>query len=285
MRTLDELRAKGNPVLLLFADPDCGPCRALLPEVGRWQHRYGSRLTLAVVSRGTPEANRQVTRHAVTHILLQQKHEVAETYQEDGTPGAVLILPDGTIGSPLAQGADAIHALVARAVNLPEFRSLSLNTALNGDGTGASFSPTQPTGPKVGEPAPAFTLPDLDGQPVSLSDFHGSPLIILFWNPGCSFCQQMLQGLKSWATNRPVGAPIVLIVSQGTVKENKAVGLPVPVVLDASSNVERLFGAVGTPVALLVDAQGNIASDLAEGSSDVLALLAGSQKVAQPATR
>jgi hypothetical protein len=34
--TLDALRARQKPVVLLFADPNCGPCTALMPEVGVW---------------------------------------------------------------------------------------------------------------------------------------------------------------------------------------------------------------------------------------------------------
>src|SRR4051794_32833896 len=35
--TLGALRAAGKPVVLLFTDPNCGPCTALLPEVRSWQ--------------------------------------------------------------------------------------------------------------------------------------------------------------------------------------------------------------------------------------------------------
>ena len=35
--TLEALRSTGRSVLLLFADPHCGPCTVLLPDVGRWQ--------------------------------------------------------------------------------------------------------------------------------------------------------------------------------------------------------------------------------------------------------
>ena len=35
--TLDELLARGRPVLLIFADPGCGPCNELFPDLGRWQ--------------------------------------------------------------------------------------------------------------------------------------------------------------------------------------------------------------------------------------------------------
>ena len=41
-----------------------------------------------------------------------------------------------------------------------------------------------------GDPAPAFTLPDADGKPVSLADFAGSRVVVYFYpaamTPGCT---------------------------------------------------------------------------------------------------
>ncbi len=33
----------------------------------------------------------------------------------------------------------------------------------------------------VGDPAPEFTLPSLDGQPVSLSSYRGKRVILFMW--------------------------------------------------------------------------------------------------------
>jgi len=49
--TLEALCAPGKTVMFLFTDPGCGPCNALLPEVGRWQEEHAQALTLALVSR------------------------------------------------------------------------------------------------------------------------------------------------------------------------------------------------------------------------------------------
>ncbi len=123
--TLDSLRASGKQILLIFSDPHCGPCVALMPEIGRWQRDYASKLTLAIISRGAPEDNRgKATEHAITHVLLQNDREVDELYHAAGTPSAVLVSPDGTIDSSLAQGAEEIRALVAGAVGLPVLRSV-----------------------------------------------------------------------------------------------------------------------------------------------------------------
>src|SRR5229473_7676695 len=196
--TLDALRAPGKPIVLVFSDPGCGPCTALLPEVGRWQRDYASKLILVLISRGTPEDNRAKTAESgITQVLLQQDREVAESYQVAGTPSAVLIRTDGTIATPLAEGADNIRGLVAGAIGLPVLRSLPISAALEGNGNGGAAQSAQPIGPKVGERAPEFTLPDLSGKQVSLADLHGDPMLVLFWNPGCGFCQRMLDDLKA----------------------------------------------------------------------------------------
>src|SRR5215469_5503795 len=158
--TLDALRALGKPVVLVFSDPNCGPCTALLPAVGRWQREYVTKLVVALVSRGDSEANRaKAAEHGITHLLLQQDREVAEAYQAYGTPSAVLVQRDGTIGSPLAPGADAIRGLIASAMNLLVPGALPMVAPGNGHGRGAAPALSQPVGPKMGERAPELQLP------------------------------------------------------------------------------------------------------------------------------
>src|SRR5262249_24877574 len=76
--TLAALRALGKPVVLLFSDPGCGPCNALLPEIGRWQREHAAKLVVALVSRGTIEANRpKASENGLRHVLLQKDREFA----------------------------------------------------------------------------------------------------------------------------------------------------------------------------------------------------------------
>jgi peroxiredoxin/uncharacterized membrane protein YphA (DoxX/SURF4 family) len=264
---LESLRERGKSLLLFFTDPGCGPCTALLPEIATWQREHAAKMRVALVSRGTVEANRaKVTDTGVTHVFLQNDREVAQAYQAHGTPSAVLVRQDGTIGSPLAQGVDAIRALVSATLNgtLPM-------TARNGQE--AAVAPRPPAGLKIGEPAPDFSLPDLAGKTVKLSDFRGSPTLVLFWRPSCGFCERMLPDLKAWETNARNGAPKLLVVSTDSIADNQAMGLRSPVVLDkAGMSVGRQFGATGTPMAVLVDAEGKIASELAAGAPAVLEL-------------
>src|SRR5207253_6722145 len=114
------------------------PCHVLLAEIGRWQREHASKLVVALMSRGTVEANRpKATEYGLTHVLLQQDREIAEAYQAYGTPSAILIRRDGTIGSPLAQGADAIRALLDKALSPAGLYALPM-VAAQGNGHGGA---------------------------------------------------------------------------------------------------------------------------------------------------
>ena len=282
--TLDALRGLRKPVVLLFSDPECGPCNALLPEIGGWQREYATKMVVALISRGTVEANRsKVREYGLTHVLLQQDREVAGTYQSSGTPSAVLVRRDGTIGSPLAQGADAIRALITSTLSPAGLATLPVAAQSNGRGHGKAAAPRSPASPSLGEPAPDFSLPDLSGQTVSLSDFRGDKTLVLFWRPSCGFCQRMLADLKAWEAHPPKGAPRLLMVSTDSLESNQAMRLRSPVLLDQDGmRIGRLFGAWGTPMAVLLDEEGKIASELVAGAPAVLALAGQKQDTTAP---
>lgn len=277
--TLDALRSAGKQVMLVFSDPSCGPCNALLPDIARWQKEHADKLSIALISRGKPDANRsKAAEHGLSHVLLQENREVASVYQAAGTPSAVLVSQDGKIASPVSAGSEAIRQLVARTTGSQPARAAApaaRPSQANGSPSAASS--------RVGEEAPAISLPDLSGKTVKLADFKGQDTLVLFWNPGCGFCKRMSEELKEWEANPPKNAPKLLVVSTGTVEANKEMGLQSTVVLDEGFATGRAFGASGTPSGVLVDKAGKIASDLAVGAPGVMALARGEKAPAQPA--
>jgi thiol-disulfide isomerase/thioredoxin len=279
--TLDALRAAEKPVMLIFSDPSCGPCNAMMPDVGKWQHEYADKLTIAVITRGSLDENRaKKKQNNLTHVLMQQNSEVADAYLTYGTPTAVLVRPDGTIGSAAAGGSDEIRALVKQAVEgrvpvpAPRPAAPVPLRAVPQPAPRPTPNAQPPRGvASIGKDAPVVELNDLDGAPVKLADFAGHPTAVLFWNPGCGFCQRMVDDLKNWEANPPEGAPKLLVVSTGDADRNRELGLKSSTVLDSGFSVGRAFGASGTPSAVLVDAEGKIASGLAVGGPTVISLL------------
>jgi methylamine dehydrogenase accessory protein MauD len=284
--TLESLRAPGRPLLLVFTDPNCGPCTAMLPEIGRWQKEQAEKLTVSLISRGDTEENRaKAAEHGLQHVLLQKDWEVGQAYQAAGTPSAALVRSDGTIGGPVAGGVEAIKALLAHAVG--ERAQLPMRPQAHGEpcpncgkvhsAAGQAAQLPMPAGPKVGDPAPEIQLKNLKGKTVQLKDLRREETLVLFWNPGCGYCQEMLPNLKEWEANPPKGAPKLLVVSTGTKEANEEMGFRSPLVRDPEFAAARAFGAGGTPSAMLIDAEGKVASELALGAQAVLTLAGAGQ--------
>ncbi len=184
-RTLKSLLADGQPAMLVFADPGCGPCQALLPDLSKWQRQHASRLTVAMISRGDIEANQaKADEHRVQNILIQVDREVSTSYQAHGTPSALLVSPEGLIASAVAPGALAISQLVDRHLGMAPTR-IPLRA-----------TPVAPDTSQVGQEIPALTLSDLNGRDFELSGLRGQDTLVLFWNPACGFCQKMLPTSK-----------------------------------------------------------------------------------------
>lgn len=262
---LDALRGERKPVVLLFTDPGCGLSNTLMPEVGRWQQEHGNDLTVTVVSRGKPEVNRaKATEHGLTHVLVQRDREVSQAYKSLATPSAVLIRPDGTIGSQAALGPDAIRRLITGAITRP----VPVRPPVQNRTGTASARPVS----RLGQPAPAMMLPDLLGTPVRLQELRGKRMLLLFWNPGCGFCARMLDDLKAWEADPPDDALQLLVISTGTPEANRQLGLRAQVLLDQGFTTGRAFGASGTPSAVLIEVDGTIASEVVVGAPGVLAL-------------
>jgi peroxiredoxin len=111
--SLTQLLAHGKPLLLVFTNPNCGPCVALFGEIKEWQQAHSEHLTIALISFGTIKENFvNVAKNGLGQVLLQQKREIAEKYGAKVTPTAVVVNTTGRIASPVAAGADEIRGLL-----------------------------------------------------------------------------------------------------------------------------------------------------------------------------
>lgn len=114
--TLESLLAPGRPVALVFISPWCGPCDDMLPELGRWQSALAARLTVAVISRGTAAENRPAAEKHRIGLLLQEDMEVMTAYRTTATPSALIVTPNGVIGSSVVGSNITIEPLIRLAL-------------------------------------------------------------------------------------------------------------------------------------------------------------------------
>lgn len=257
--SLDDLRATGNPVLVLFTSPTCGPCSVLMPTVAEWQRAHADALTIALLSAGQPNAvGAAATEHGLANVLLDTDLALYEAYQANGTPSAVLVGDDGRVAAWLAAGADWIESLVQQAL------------------AGLGRTPGLP----IGSELPDLRVARLDGSEVELHDAIERDSVLLFWNPSCGFCRS-LHDLRAREESPPAAdAPALVVVSTGEPLAVKAEGFESEVLLDPEWTVSSALGAGGTPMAVLASADGRIASGVRGGGPAVLELL-GPREVAR----
>jgi len=76
---------------------------------------------------------------------------------------------------------------------LPKSRSVALVAAIL---LVASFSCKKVRGPQVGDLAPGFTLPDLEGQMHGLDDLRGRVVVLNYWATWCPPCVDEMPSLQ-----------------------------------------------------------------------------------------
>ena len=139
---------------------------------------------------------------------------------------------------------------------------------------GAEPSPDgRPRGLPVATPVPPFRLPDLRGAEVGLEDFRGKRVLLVHWDPQCSFCRRILPDLAKLQGKLKKQKTELLLVSYRDVESNKALAaehaLECPILLQPEGDTVEAFTTLGTPAAYLLDEKGRVAKPLALGADQV----------------
>ena len=147
---------------------------------------------------------------------------------------------------------------------------------------GAEIEKTEAGAPEdtlpIGALFPDFTLPDLSGRAISLSDvLSGSPVLFFFVDSNCNPCSVLLPEIEEWREELKGNVDLVF-VSRGTAKDNEAkFGSDKLLVLQKDQELANLVFAKWTPSALLVNSAGRVASHLAVGDKAIRTLVEGIQ--------
>jgi peroxiredoxin len=258
---------------------------ALLAEGGM------DRTAPVLISTGDAEENRKlVEKYGIKClVLLQKEMEIASQYRAQGTPMGYRIDGSGRIASELTVGAEPLLRLAADGTPPSQEHA----AATNGSGPqGArdyrslAASRLNRKGLKAGARAPEFRLPRLDGGELSLKDFRGRRLLLVFSDPNCGPCAELAPHLQEIHLERP--ELNVLVISRGDVEENCAkaseLGLTFPIVLQQKWEVSLQYAMFATPIGYLIDEEGILLSDVAVGVETILALAEEPVAVGVPAS-
>ena len=123
--------------------------------------------------------------------------------------------------------------------------------------------------PLLDQPAPDFTLSDLNGNIHHLADYRGDVVILNFWSAECPWSErtdrELIPALTRWSTvsgNDNVSRVILLSIAPNANEPSQTLaaaagerGIPL-VLLDADHQITEIYGAQTTPHLFVIDSAG-----------------------------
>lgn len=136
-------------------------------------------------------------------------------------------------------------------------------------------------GVAIGDVAPSFTLPTVDGGDVSLGELLAAarPVLLVFTDTNCGACTALLPDLATWQRER--ADLLTVAIGHGDADLLRAAaqehGLT-RLLVAPDHSLARAYGSYGTPSAVLV-ADGRVASPVLYGAAEIALVIAPDQPV------
>lgn len=132
-------------------------------------------------------------------------------------------------------------------------------------GQPASQSQAQEQKPTQTISAPDFTVYDIDGNPVRLSDFVGKPVVINFWASWCGSCQLGMPVFQEKYLELGDQVHILMVNMTSDPRETVQTaadsisdrGYTFPVYYDTDASASMAYSVYSLPSTFFIDARGN----------------------------
>ncbi len=120
---------------------------------------------------------------------------------------------------------------------------------------GVSPPPASTEAPEIGKPAPDFTLQTLQGETVTLSQYRGKPVLLVFWVVHCEGCIEEIPYLQGFY-DRHADEVVLLAVHVG----------------DARAQIEKLLSTRRITYPILIDADEQVCITYRHGAPTTFAI-------------
>ena len=116
---------------------------------------------------------------------------------------------------------------------------------------------------QVDYPAPELNLTTLGGDPVSLSDYRGSVVLVNLWATWCPPCREEMPTLQAFYEKYRSKGFVLIAIDQGETLQQVnpfviELKLTFPVWLDTGSEAGRVFETMNLPSSYVIDRTGRV---------------------------
>ncbi|HEY5674371.1 MAG TPA: TlpA disulfide reductase family protein [Malonomonas sp.] len=160
-----------------------------------------------------------------------------------------------------------MHAIIKKGLLL-----LALVLPLLLAGCGEQDKSAPPKGGKyIGQPAPDFTLADMQGQKVTLAQLKGKVVLLNFWATWCPPCREEMPSMERLHQQFKDQGLVMLAVNvedngfQAVTSFLNQTPYSFPILLDRKAEVQNLYQVFRFPETLLIDRNGVVVDRLIGG--------------------
>ena len=115
----------------------------------------------------------------------------------------------------------------------------------------------------VGMAAPDFSLPDIEGKTVRLSDYRGKVVFVNFWATWCKPCKEEMPSMEILWENFKSEDFVMLAISMDRVTTKKdippfieSMKLTFPILTDSWGQTDKRYKLMGVPETYIIDQSG-----------------------------
>lgn len=127
---------------------------------------------------------------------------------------------------------------------------------------------------KIGDPAPPFTVQDLDGKIISLADYQGSPVVVRFFLTDCKFCRADTPVLNDYYVRYSAKGLRVLYVDTLGIDRKaresfaRELAIKFPVARDADGKITASYRVKALPQTIVLSPDHKIIAAILGGVSE-----------------
>ncbi len=128
---------------------------------------------------------------------------------------------------------------------------------------GGILDTVQTEGVSVGKFAPDFSLENTNGKELSLSDYEGKTVMVVFWATWCHYCEQEIPTLNTIYNKYKNQDFVILAINLGDSPEEvkkfqTSHNISYPVLLDPNNTLKKTYKTSGIPAHFVINANGKI---------------------------
>ena len=122
-------------------------------------------------------------------------------------------------------------------------------------------------GAEKGKLAPDFTLPTIDGESVSLSDYKGKKVILNFWASWCPPFKVEMPHMQQYYKKYSESDQVVILAANLSYSDGSkdkvqqfvdSFDISFPVLMMNNKNVVKLYEIISLPTTFIIDTEGRI---------------------------